>query len=65
MSPAKILKSLVTKRFTIELYQLDSGKYCIHYENIAMDLKNYSEPVDDFIIARWLYDKKIQEVEGN
>lgn len=56
------VKSLLTNRFEIELIQDRNGRYCIRYTNRGEE--KYSEWITDFLTASYLFDAKLQELEG-
>lgn len=60
---AKVIKMIGTKNFVLSLYESVSGRYYIEYEH--KEKVTMSEPMDDFNNASYLFDLKLQELEGN
>lgn len=60
---AKVLKMINTKRFVVSLWETDAGRYYIEYE--VNERVTMSEPMQDFANATYLFDLKLQELEGN
>lgn len=61
---SKLIKSLATKRYTIQLHRINDS-YVITYENNKYHGINYSEQIKDYKIASELFDMKADELEGN
>lgn len=60
----QLIKSINTNRYNIELFQTNNDKYIIKYENNKFHGVNYSELINDYKIASYLFDLKIEELEG-
>jgi hypothetical protein len=60
---AKVIKMIGTKNFVLSLYESASGRYYIEYE--VGEKVTMSEPMADFKNATFLFDLKLQELEGN
>lgn len=59
----KIIKSIESRTFEISLVQLEHGGFCIIY---AKDDKTHmSEAVQDYKMAAFMFDLKLQELEGH
>lgn len=58
------IKLIGTKNFEVELYEMPSGLYCIRYENRRLGGSDYSENIQDFKTASYLFDVKVAELEG-
>ncbi len=65
MLHAKVIKCIGTKRFEVELFQLESGFYCIKHDNKKEGKVAFSETINDFKTASFMFDLKVQELEGN
>lgn len=63
VSMSKTLKLVGTKNFTVELVELDSGMYCVRHE--VDEKMHFSEKITDYNIASYMFDLKLQELEGN
>lgn len=64
---AKVIKSLGTKRFEVELYQLDSGKFCVKSSK-SIDPEseaNYTEAINDLTTATIIFDTLVRQFEGH
>lgn len=61
----KSIKTLVTRRFEIQLVQLENGTYRIAYEGTMTDEPVLGEPIADYKTASMLFDLKVQELEGH
>lgn len=57
------IKSIITNRFEVELFQYDDGAYCIRYRTNKDDM--YSERITDFGMASFMFDLKVHDLEGN
>jgi hypothetical protein len=60
----KTIKAYNTKRFKVELYETTGNSYIIKYENTYSEAQ-YSEVLNDYNMASYLFDLKIDELEGN
>lgn len=59
----KVIKSIETRSFEISLVQLEHGGFCVMY---AKDDKTHmSEAVNDYKMAAFMFDLKLQELEGH
>ena len=61
----RIVKEVTTKRFCIRLIEAPSGKYCVIYDSSTQNKPVFSEMLADFNIANILFNKKLEELEGN
>lgn len=59
------IKAFNNKRFSVELLQASNNVYTIKYENKRLGEPQYSENIYDFNTASFLFDLKIEELEGN
>lgn len=57
------IKSIITKRFEVELFQYDDGAYCIRYK--ISDEDKYSERITDYGTASFMFDLKVADLEGH
>jgi hypothetical protein len=64
MEADKKIKAIETKNFTVELHET-SDKYLIKYENHSYGGAHYSELLNDYAMATYLFDLKVSELEGN
>ena len=60
---ATTIKSVGNNHFTLELVELDSGMYCVRFE--ANEKMHFSEKILDYNTASYMFDLKLQELEGN
>lgn len=61
----KTIKAISTKRYEVELKETAAGNYVIlHYDTLT-DTKHFSELVNDYKAASFLFDVKVEELEGN
>jgi hypothetical protein len=60
----KIIKAYTTKRYTVELYETTGNSYIIKYENTYSEAQ-YSEILNDYNMASYMFELKIDELEGN
>jgi hypothetical protein len=60
---SKTIKMIGRKNFIVELVELDSGLYCVRHE--VNEKMHFSESIQDFNLASYLFDLKLQELEGN
>lgn len=65
MTTDKLVKSLTTKNFRVELLETDTGGYIVAYESKRFGDRQYSETVKDYKLASFLFDLKANELEGN
>ena len=61
----KTVKMIGTRLFEVVLIQQDSGIYIIQYHRKSDSGFDYSEDIQDFKTASFLFDLKVQEMEGN
>lgn len=61
----KTIKAISTRRYEIELVQLDSGHFRISYEGSMTDEPVIGEAIQDYKLASELFDLKVQELEGH
>ncbi len=59
----KTIKMIGTKNFCIELVQLGDSRYVVGYE--ANGIAKVSEPMKDYKTASYMFDVKLQDLEGN
>lgn len=59
-----VLKAYTTKRYSVSLYETSSGKYLITYENTHNE-PQHSEILSDYNMASYMFDLKIDKLEGN
>jgi hypothetical protein len=60
----KTIKAIYMKRFSVELSETSSGKYVILYRNSFTEGVNYSEIISDYNTASYLFDLKVQDLDG-
>jgi hypothetical protein len=65
MNNDKVIKALNTSKYSIELVETPSHMYVVQYEAKRYGERQYSEPVNDYNTASFLFDLKIEELEGN
>ncbi len=58
----RLIKSLTTGKFKVELYETPEG-YQIQFDTNRGDVKQ-SETINDFNMAAFMFEAKIQELEG-
>ncbi len=58
----RIIKGFSTQKFEVELLQDIDGRYYIRY--MTHNNEKFSEFITDFGTASYLFDLKIQELEG-
>ncbi len=61
---SKSIKAFSNNRFNVELIQASDDVYTIKYENFKFGEPVYSENITDFNTASFLFDLKIEELEG-
>jgi hypothetical protein len=61
----KLIKALHTSRYSIELFETASNLYIIRYENPKNGVYRDSEAMKDFKMASWMFDVKVEELDGN
>jgi hypothetical protein len=64
VSADKIIKAVTTKRYAVELYETTGNSYIIKYENTYNEAQ-YSEILNDYNMAAYMFELKIDELEGN
>lgn len=62
---AKLIKMIGTKRYEVILRQDQDEMYFIEYENREENVVRKSELLTDFMLASYLFDVKVTELEGN
>lgn len=60
-----VIKYYSNKRFGVELSQHSENVYVVRYENLHTGHSQYSENISDYYTASFLFDLKIEELEGN
>ncbi len=60
----KTIKLVDTFRYVVELEQTEEGTYVVNYGSKVVGLVNRSEVVKDYSIASFLFDLKVEELEG-
>jgi hypothetical protein len=65
MTEATLVKSVGNRRFDIDLLQVDSGKFYIRYTNSETGASDFSEAINDYGTATYMFDLKLMELEGN
>lgn len=60
---ATTVKFIGTTKFEIGLFQLANGSYVVSYEVAGKQHKG--EPIVDFNTASFMFDTKLQELEGH
>jgi len=58
-----MIKSIITTRFEVELFQHPDGAYCIRYR--VRDEDSYSERITDYGMASFMFDLKVADLEGH
>ena len=61
----RVVKGLTTSKFEVELLQDPDGRYYVRYRHLYDREDQFSEYVTDFSTASYMFDLKIQEMEGN
>lgn len=64
METDKLIKALTTSRYKVELIETDNAQYIVQYEAKRYGERQYSEPVNDYNTASFLFDLKVDELEG-
>lgn len=59
----KTIKAIHTKRYEVELVQLDNAYYIAHNTSVLNEPK-FSENITDYNTASFLFDLKVEELEG-
>jgi hypothetical protein len=59
-----LIKEVMTKKYQVLLSQSESGMYYISYHN-SLEFNQISEAIEDYGVASFLFDIKLQEMEGN
>ena len=57
-----LVKAIINKKFSISLYQ-NGNKYCVSW--LVNRIENNSELINDYKTASFLFDMKLQELEGH
>lgn len=61
----KLLKAINTSKFKIELVETEDNKFIVQYESNRFGERKQSEPVNDYNTASFIFDLKVEELEGN
>jgi hypothetical protein len=63
----KTIKQISTSKYEIAIIELPDGRYCVFYGRPEDPLDKYtaSEEFRDYNIASYMFDIKLQELEGN
>lgn len=61
---AKVVKSVITNRFEVTLFELASGHYLLAHVSFLVQDPHLSEKMSDYNIASSLFDIKLRELEG-
>lgn len=64
MKIEKIIKQITLPRYTIKLVEINDA-YIIEYTNNQTSGVNFSESIEDYKNASFLFDLKAEELEGN
>lgn len=64
-SNAKVVKRIITKRYTVVLFETESGSYRVAKQPSPLESFEMSESIDDLQTALHLFDLSIQDLEGN
>ncbi len=64
MKTEKIIKEVTTHRYQVKLVELNNT-YVVEYTSNLVQGVNHSEPVNNYNLAAFLFDLKIEELEGN
>lgn len=59
-----LIKEISTPKYQIILSQTEDGYYYVSYHNI-LEFDAISEPIKDYKTAAYLFDLKLQELEGH
>ena len=59
----KLVKMLGNKHFCVEMFELENGHYFIRTE--SGNEAELSESIEDFNTASFLFDLRVQELEGH
>lgn len=59
----KLLKSLCTNRFLIELYETPQGTYILSHDTNDGEIV-HSAPITDYKLADYMFELLIRELEG-
>lgn len=60
----KLLKSVSKKRYDVGLYEKPTGAYVIVFEDTANETTHASEIIQDYNMASFMFDLKVQDLEG-
>ena len=58
-----MVKGYFTHKFEVEMQQDENGRYRIRYFKLGEE--QYSEWITDYGTASYMFDLKLQELEGN
>lgn len=61
----KTIKSYFGKRFSVELMETPSGLFIIRYDKADYMTPQYSEAIKDYNTASYLFELKLDELEGH
>lgn len=59
-----LIKSITTNRYSVELIEDIDSQYTVLYTHISMPETKVSESINDFYMASYIFDVKVQELEG-
>lgn len=62
LNKAKTIKMIGTNRYLIEALELTTGEYCVSYA--TLETSDVSEPMLDLKTCLFLFDLKLQELDG-
>ena len=65
MNRQKVIKSIATRYYEVELIADSDDMYKIKFELTGFSEPKYSEPIQDLNVALKLFDIKVREVEGH
>lgn len=60
----KTVKLIATNKFEVEMLVAKDDSYYIRYHKLFLDNSEFSERITDFKTASYLFDLKVQELEG-
>lgn len=59
-----LIKAIITNRYSVELFETPCNLYGIKYTNFSTERNEYSELTLDYKMASYLFDLKVDELEG-
>lgn len=62
---SRIVKGYICDKYEVELMQDEEGRYFVRYALPALEEEHFSEFITDYGTASYMFDLKIQELEGN